>query len=148
MLKYAAEPWRILSEAKVAQTHRNVIMKRDPSSREIDRFQTTPIAATIGVALVFLSQIITQTNLDLYLNTSCYGFAIGLPLLILSYVVNKSQYDWSMRELPLMLGYFGAVVGIGACFFRLSTGIGIAFSVAATASVVILFALVAKYGDR
>jgi hypothetical protein len=78
-------------------------MEKAPSSPETGAFQTTPIAATIGVCLLFLSQIITQTKLDAPLAISCYGFAISLPLLILSYVVNKSCWQWPMREFPLLL---------------------------------------------
>jgi drug/metabolite transporter (DMT)-like permease len=122
-------------------------MQKEPSSPDTGAFQTTPIAATIGVCLVFLSQIIMQTELDRPLTIACYGFAIGLPLLTLSYTVNKSRWQWPLRELPLLLGYLGGVIGISSCFFRLSLGIGIAFVVTAFVSVVTAFVLTAKYGE-
>jgi hypothetical protein len=120
---------------------------REPSSPETGPFQTTPIAAAIGVCLVFLSQIITQSELDTPLTIACYGFGISLPLLSLSYVVNSCRWQWPLREFPLLVGYLGDVVGISACLFRLSTGIGITFVITAFVSVVTAFGLTAKYGE-
>lgn len=104
------------------------------SSRpEHDTFQTTPLAVGNGVNLLLLSQMMTEPHPGIAMTVAACGFAVSVPLLMLCWFVNKSNWDWPMRDVPLTLGYLGMVVGIVACVFHVSIGAGFTFVIVTVA---------------
>jgi len=128
------------------------IQAADPKSSRTghDAFQTTPLAVANGVNLLLLSQMITEPLPDTAMTVAACGCAVSIPLLMLSWFVNKSRWNWPMRDVPLTLGYLGMVVGIAACVFHVSLGAGIAFvimTVAVLTTVAVLEHRVSGYQE-
>jgi len=69
----------------------------------------------------------TASQPGIAMTVAACGFAVSIPLLMLCWFVNKSKWDWPMRDVPLTLGYFAMVMGIAACVFHVSFGAGITF---------------------
>jgi len=122
-------------------------------SGESLKFEEIITAALIGISTVAVIQLLGQSLLDKPLIISLYCFAISIPMLavysliILMKPKFKLHRDTWAEMTIVLLGSFGAIVGVGAIFSHFSQSIGISFIVASVVGMALVVVWRAKISE-